>query len=193
MLFFVGCVEEERDANSNSLNAANNNDSTVSITEITPTAVSVKADYDESSFSQYIYFQTDSILVDYNFLPAGTDICQQVTYNAETNPNGCQQANSVVIPCEYQGLVDNDLLSINISETTETTGCDDDLVVDVSGATFTVDGLVFSFSTSLDVFENYFEFLITRDGFVDSSDSQIINSDTLEGVYDLIVEKRSSP
>jgi len=192
---FLACNETVTTNSSDNLTSGNDG---TTITGITTTPSNLLESYTLSSFSQHIYFHKteDKILIDYNFFPAEADICQQVTYNAETNINGCQTAKSVVMPCAYQPLTENDLLSINISAPTETEACDTEVVLDMSQAEFTVEGFVFTFEGTLTVFDPYFEFSITNDGFVDVDDSQKLDFESadidLEDVYAKVLEKRVS-
>lgn len=152
------------------------------ITEIDTSSVSSSSsleDYNQASFSPYIYFhKTESqILLDYNFFPEGFD--------------SDSQAKTLSIPCEYETTSDNDLLSTGASQAeTEEASCED-IVLDLSAATFTLDGIRLDFSSSLDIFVDHFEFRITRDGFIDSETDETLefaNSDvTMEDVVDEIM------
>lgn len=155
---------------------------TAAITEIDTSSVSSSSsleDYDQAGFSPYIYFhKTESqILLDYDFFPEGFD--------------SDSQAKTLSIPCEYETTSDNDLLSTGTSQAeTEEASCED-IVLDLSAATFTLDGIRLDFDTSLDIFVDHFEFKITRDGFVDSETGETLefsNSDvTMEDVVDEIM------
>jgi len=178
-------------------NLMNGNDGTA-ITGITTTTSNLLESYTQATFSEYVYFHKteNKILIDYNFFPAQADICQQVTYNAETNINGCQTAKTVVMPCAYQPLTENDLLSINVSAPIEEETCDQEVILDMSSAEFSVEGLIFAFEGTLNIFNSYFEFSITNDGFVDTDDSQKLDFESadvdLEAVYANVLEKRVS-
>lgn len=167
------------------------------ITGIPVSNTSQLDDYSAADFSTVIFFHKteNKILVSYNFFPNGSDVCEQSSYDADTNPNGCRTSGTVVLPCGYEGLEDNDYLSIDVSAFTTDTNCTDKLAVSMTGGEFTVDGLVFSFASSLDVFVSDFGFKITRDGFVDSENGSILvlssSSADLQDVYESVLESHS--
>lgn len=203
ILTTFGCNEEfsstsTTNADKTSLTAGESgSESDVTVTAISTSTASQLSDYTVSSFSNYIYFgiSNGKILILLDFFPVGYDLCQQATYNASSNPNGCLLAKTVVIPCEFQSFEDNDFLSISVSEGSTTTACENKVVVDFSAAEFTVDGLVLSFSDSLGTFENDFEFSIKSDGFYDKLDGTLLvfnSTDVgLSEIYDKIVTKRT--
>jgi len=171
---------------------------TPTIIKIDPNSTQVQDDsFVVTSYSKYIAIHKDGkeLRVDYNFLPEGTDVCQQVTYDADTNPNGCLTANTIVIPCQYQSIGD-DLLNFNINAPIEEADCANQIVVDMSTAKFELGGLVFPFASSLDIFIKDFEFKITTQGFKDSSNDNLINFDNddvdLDDVYTTIMTDRTS-
>lgn len=185
------------------VNAATASTSTTSIEAIDTTNTSSGLEaYTQSTFSDFVYLhKTDNkLLLTYDFFPAGYDLCQQATYNAQTNPSGCTQDLSISIPCTFSSITDDDLLSVSISATTdagENTDCANPIIVDLSAAEFTVDGLIFDITTgAVDAFAQDFEFLIDVDGFYDASDDAKLNlTDSvvnLESVYDAVISKRTS-
>lgn len=200
----VSCEEEITDSGDSSQDSAltstgSDADSTVTITEIDTTSSQAQSQLDQysaSSFSKYIYFHKteDKILLDYNFFPKGSDLCQQAAYDAESNPLGCKTDKTIVIPCDYKTRIEDDLLSVNISASTEISQCESDIVIDLSSAEFTTDGLVFSFTGSLNIFENDFEFRITKDGISYGGDGATLKFDGddvgLGDAYEKIVEMR---
>lgn len=188
VLSLWGCneVESTGDTTSSTTETANVTtaaDSAV-ITEIDTSSVassSSLADYEQSSFSQYVYFHATEgqILLGYNFFPTGFD--------------SDSQAKTLSIPCEYEITSDDDYLSTSTSATeTEEAACED-IVLDLSAATFTLDGIRLDFSSSLDIFVDDFEFKITRDGFIDSETGETLEfsgSDvTMEDVVDEIMSR----
>lgn len=167
----------------------------LTLTVIQGTASSERENYDqENNYCDHILFhKTEAlVLIDYNFFPAGTDVCQQVTYDAELNPEGdCRTAKTVVLPCGFDGASaeGDDLLSVSISAPTGDGSCDGQLVIDLSAAEFTIDGLVFSFVSSLDVFANDLGFKITRDGIIKSSDGTILSFESKAfGLEEIVLE-----
>lgn len=198
VLAFSACNEvDSDDSSATSLNnTGDSGDSvTISVLDTSDTSTSL-SDYDQSSFSEHIYFHSteSKILVVYDFFPTGSDVCSQATYDEDTNPNGCQVDQTVVVPCNFSDeALDDDMLSFNVSASDSDT-CDDDIVVDFSDAEFTTEGLVFTFSGSLDAFDSDFEFKISEEGFVDSNDNSVLdlNSDAaLEDVYAEIISRQT--
>ena len=143
--------------------------------------------------------ELNNFLIEYDFFGSGYDLCQQATYNVDTNPNGCKIDKTIEIACEFQSLSaadENDYLSINISAPiTGNTECENKIVLDLSNAEFTADGLVFS-SSSIDIFASDFEFKVTKDGFTDAKDGSELTFDSdqvdLEDVYSKIIELRTT-
>ncbi len=185
-------TSESETANLNSQSEGTGDESGIST--ITTTTSNELSNYTVTTFSENIYLHNsaEKILVSYDFFPTGSDVCQQATYDATSNPNGCRVAKTVVLPCAFQSVTD-DMLSTSVSAATDTESCDNQTVIDADAAEFTVHGLVFS-AAVVDVFETDFEFKITRDGFVDVSDDTALtfsNADVdLENVYDKILERR---
>ncbi|MBF0107338.1 MAG: hypothetical protein HQM16_18660 [Deltaproteobacteria bacterium] len=170
---------------------------TISEINTAPAQASLKDDYNQSGFSQYVYFHKDEgrILIDHNFFPSGSNLCHKATYDEKTNPNGCKRDFSIAIPCEYRALAGDELLAVNVSASTEDTACKEDIIIDLSTAEFTVEGLVFTETPPLETFADEFEFAISKDGFVDTHDNTPLGFETkdigLEDVYDKIMEKRT--
>lgn len=185
-VFFLSCagsvVDEEVGQN------------TLSLTTIQGTSSSDRESYDqENNYSDYILFHLTEpkTLIDYNFFPAGSDVCQQATYDAELNPEGlCRTAKTVVLPCGYEGVEDeaDDFLSASISAPLDDGSCTDHLIVDLSEAEFTIDGLVFPFSGSLDVFAADLGFKITQEGIVNATTGAAISFPTKDFALDEIYE-----
>lgn len=182
-------------ADQQSSNATSNNTGVSSVTSQTS---QTREQYSVSSFSQWIYIHNteNKILIDVNFLPEGHDLCQQATYNADTNPYGCQQDQSVSIPCEYNSIPESDLLNVNLSVSTTTpvaSTCTNPIVVDLSDAVFDASGLIFT--TPVSAFATDFGFNITNSGFTDSTDGTFLTFDSqdvkLEDVYDAVVDRRT--
>lgn len=137
--------------------------------------------YSQSSFSPYVYFHKgeNKIMIDYNFLPSGSDI---------------DSIRKVIeIPCT-QDVAGDDKLSVSLSAPLNDAPCEDGVTVDVSDATFTVAGMEFGFSETLDVFVFDFDVLVTRNGFVDAVDQQALKPTfdraNLGTLSDLIEQKR---
>lgn len=206
MFFGVACNESGSNTNqttttANASTGSATTSTTVEAIDTTNKSTGLEA-YTKSTFSDFIYLhKTDNkLLVTYDFFPAGYDLCQQATYNAQSNPNGCTQNESVSIPCTFSSVADDDLLSVSINAETdagEPAVCASPIIVDLTTAEFTVDGLVFDVTSgAVDVFAEDFEFLIDVDGFYDSTDDAILNlTDSiinLESVYDAVISKRTS-
>lgn len=197
VLIFSACNEgDSPDSHAASLNnSANSSDDLVTVSVINTSGTSTDLSlYTVSSFSKHVYFHStqDKILIAYDFFPTGSDICSQATYDEKTNPNGCQVDQTVVVPCDFSdAALEDDMLSFNMSVGD---ACEDDIVVDLSAAEFTTDGLVFDFSASLDAFDSDFEFKISKQGFVDGNDNAVLNFDSsdvaLEDVYAEIIGKQ---
>lgn len=103
---------------------------------------------------------------------------------------------SVVIPCQFQSEPADDLLSIGLSATENEGGdCLDAVVVDLSAAHFTVEGLEFPFQSALETFSQDFEFKIQKESVVDSLDENKLDFDSneigLEEITEQINSKRS--
>lgn len=164
--------------------------SALNLTTIPGTTSSDRDSYDqENNYSAYILFHMTEpkALIDYNFFPAGSDVCQQVTYDPELNPEGaCKTAKTVVLPCGYEGAEPDadDLLSVSISAPLDDAVCDDQLIIDLSAAEFTIDGLVFPFSGSLDVFADDLGFKITQTSIVDAVTGAAISFPTKDFALD---------
>src|SRR3989339_506288 len=185
VFFYVGCTQTgSSSSGGGSQNLSNGSGDATDITEITPATSKLKDSYEVSSFSEYVFFHKEdtNILLDYNFFPAGSDICQQAAYDAQTNPNGCKQDKTVELPCGYQEAPEDDLLSIslNADPNIATTDCADKIILDMSQAEFTVEGLVFSYDDTLDVFVEDFEFMIAKKGFVDAASDAVLVFDSSE-------------
>jgi len=193
ILFGVACNEGDSPETESSGSQSSLSDGSGSITTIDTSNTSSDLDnYEQSSFSTYVYFHKteEKTLVDYNFFPVDKDVCQQATYNADTNPNGCQTDMTVIVPCESV-LSDDDLLLIQSSEESS---CDD-IVVSFSDADFTLDGLVFATKSTISNFNDDFGFTISSNGFQDSEGNSLSfssNDITLEDVTDLISDSSSS-
>lgn len=200
ILSFVACDEllGTSTTKSTSLSTADaGSDSSVTVTAIDTSNTSSDLDsYAQSGFSKYVYFHKseNKLLLSYNFFPTDADVCSQVTYNADTNPNGCQTAKTVVIPCEFQSSIQDDLLSVNVSAS-DSDDCGSDIVLDFSDAEFTIDGLVFDFTSQLENFVSDFEFAISSEGFVDHNDGALLSFDSddvlLEDVYSSVLTKQA--
>jgi hypothetical protein len=191
----VACGSGQTGSSSEQEAAQLSNGNSTVITAITPTASSDRDNYDqETNFCDYILFhKTEAlVLIDYNFFPAGTDVCQQVTYDAELNPEGdCKTAKTVVLPCGFEevDVESDDMLSVSVSAPTGTTTCETSLVLDVSSAEFTIDGLAIPFTDSLDIFANSLGFKITRSGIVDAATSEILVFDSKDfGLEEIVSE-----
>jgi hypothetical protein len=170
------------------------NQGALNLTSIQGTSSSDRDSYDqENNYCDYILFHLTEpkVLIDYNFFPAGSDVCQQVTYDPEINPEGvCKIAKTVVLPCGYDGAsaAADDLLSASISAPLDEGSCGDQLVIDLSTAGFTIDGLVFPFSGSLDVFSADLGFKITQEGVVNTATGAALSFSTKDFALDEIYE-----
>jgi hypothetical protein len=207
-VFLFGCNEAATSSSSSSSLNSTSDDSSVSVDAMdTSSTSSDLSSYTMSSFSMHVYFHNseDKMIVTDDFFPDGSDTCSQATYDADTNPNGCQQDGSVVIPCEFQEAALDEWLSVSTSASDSS--CEDDIVVDLSSGSFSLDGWVFE-ATELTAFADDFDFNIGSSGFVDTGDSAIVvvdtdcdntNEDTsddcdvkLEDIYEAILDKRTS-
>ncbi len=163
LLMLGGCNEgEDASSSADQLNSASG-DADATITELpTSGTASVLTDYAKSSFSNYIYFhKTESkILIDFAFFPDGSD------------PDS--QAKTIIIPCLSEQNSGDAAVAIGLSAPTEGSRACTDVSLNLSEATFTNDGLVFSFSESFTLFASQYSFNITRLGFVDSQTSEAI-------------------
>lgn len=197
VLVFSACNEGEGVSAQSAHSTSENTEGSVTISAIgTSGTFSNLSQYSQSSFSKHVYFHLteNKILIATNFFPTGSDICSQATYDEKTNPNGCQVDQTVVVPCDFSDAVlEDDRLSFNMSAGD---ACEDDIVVDLSAAEFTTDGLVFDFDGSLVVFDSDFEFKISKQGFVDGNDNAVLNFDNsnvaLEDVYAEIIRKQTN-
>lgn len=156
---------------------------TVSITEIqsgSSTATNPLEGYSQSEFSKYVYIANSGkkFLIDFNFFPEGTDFDSQ--------------EKTVTIPCEYTEMPEE--VDVNVSVDVEESDCESEIVIDLSGASFSFVGLEFAYEESLDVFDDNFEFKISTDGFVDSLDGEKIDvaaeDANLENIYNAVIDKR---
>jgi len=85
--------------------------------------------------------------------------------------------------------VADDLLSISLNTPIETAPCEDSLVLDLSTAEFTLDGLVLPFSDSLDVFANSLGFRITREGILVVSSGALLSFEAKDfGLAEIVQE-----
>lgn len=158
--------------------------STVTPVDGTESATStVLGSYDQSSFSRYIYWHKveDKILIDYNFFPEGTDF---------DDPG-----KKATLPCGI-GEDNDDAVDVN-ANVNATTGTDSEceqIELDLALATFTIDGLEFAFSDSLDLFSVDFGFKIAAAGFINSSTSATLtvsaDAATMESVYNAVLDAR---
>lgn len=194
---FSACNEVGSDDSASTLNNTVEDSDSVTISALdTSDTSSSLTDYDQSSFSEYVYFHSteSKILIDYDFFPDGSDVCSQATYDEDSNPNGCQVDQTVVVPCDFSdAALDDDMLSFNVSASDDDS-CEDDIVVDFSDAEFTTDGLVFDFSDTLDSFDSDFEFKISEQGFIDSNDNSVLDLDSdakLEDVYAEVISRQT--
>lgn len=196
VLVFSACNETGTDGSSaDSLNSTAEDSVTISAIDTSDTSSSL-SDYTQSDFSEHVYFHSteSKILIAYDFFPTGSDVCSQATYDEDTNPNGCQVDQTVVVPCDFSDAVlDDDMLSFNVSAS-DSDACEDDIVVDFSDAGFTIDGLVFDFDGSLGAFDSDFEFKVSEQGFIDSNDNSVLDLDSdakLEDVYAEIISRQA--
>lgn len=174
LLMLGGCNEaEDSSGSADQLNSASDADATITELPTSGTA-SVLTDYAKSSFSNYIYFhKTESkILIDFAFFPDGSD------------PDS--QAKTISIPCLSEENSGDTAVSIGLSAPTEGSHACTDVSLNLSEATFTNDGLVFSFSESFTLFASQYSFNITRAGFVDSQTSEAIAASVSSRLADVI-------
>lgn len=178
LLGVVSCNEEDSSTGStdSTLNASV---STVNGTE--SSTASVLGDYDQSSFSKYIYWHKieNKVLIDYNFFPESTDFDSQ--------------EKQVSIPCDFMEDTDTGGADVDLNAPTGNVGCED-VELDVSSAVFTIDGLEFSFSESLDIFSTQFGFKLTSSGFTLSETGAVltVSADVgnLENIYNAVLDAR---
>ena len=185
LLLFMACpgaetlTEENVSQNKTQLNAGGSSVTEIDLSGATGTILD---SYLQSSFSPHVYFHKDGhkVIVDYNFLPSGSHI------------DSIQKI--VEIPCT-QNVPGDDKLSVSLNAPLDGSPCEETVTVDVSDAVFTVAGMEFDFSESLDAFVFDFDVLITRNGFVDAVDGQPLNPTfdhaDLETLNSLIAQKRA--
>jgi len=195
LLLAVAACSSNQSGSTSDLNPVNLSNGNTGITSLQGTNVSDRDNYDqEANFCDNILFhKTEArVLIDYNFFPQGADVCQQATYDAELNPASlCRTEKTVVLPCGFEGTDEavDSLLAVDISAPVGGESCSEHLVLDVSSAEFTVDGLVFPFSSSLDVFANSLGFRITREGIVDVSNGALLSFESKDfGMEEIVSE-----
>jgi hypothetical protein len=162
-LILSGCNEAEDASNGADLLNSASDAADATITELPTSGIaSVLTDYAKSSFSNYIYFhKTESkLLIDFAFFPDGSD------------PDSV--AKTISIPCLSEQNSDDAAVAIGLSAPIESDGSCEAVSLSLLAATFTNDGLVFSFSEPFTLFASQYDFNITRSGFVDSQTSEAI-------------------
>lgn len=152
----AACNEEDSSATSEAtLNTTDEDGVTVTEIDTTSATSTVLTDYDQSSFSKYVYWHKteDKILIDYDFFPSGSD------FDSQTK--------KATLPCEFGEDDQDTAVNVNVSAPTDPGECEN-IEIDLSAATFTIDGVEFAFSATLEIFADDFEFKISSGGFTDS-------------------------
>ena len=136
--------------------------------EVNAHAVERPASFAQTDFSEFIYIDSDDqkLLMNWNFFPS-------TQYDS--------QAKTLTLPCDVEhqtttaeGVTYSE--SVAIGDVSCTTG----VVLDLSEATFETYGLVFAFSSTLDVLEEDFEITITTNGFK-ISQGEILTFESIDG------------
>lgn len=207
LLVLVVAVQCNETGSSSSTNSsASTSTSLSSGSSITPIDTSAKAnilsDYSQTtSYSKFVLLHNseDKILIKYDFFPNGYDLCQQATYDENTNPNGCKTSNTIVLPCSFESLSQDDFLSVSINANPNGSAdntCSSPVVLDLDTASITTEGLIFDLSEgAVEIFLDDYEFFLTDIGAFDALDEAKLlfpNTDvTLETIYNSIISKRS--
>lgn len=152
--------------------------------------------YQVADFSPYVFFHNDGdrVLINMNFFPEESDLCQQATFDETTNPKGCKEADTILIPCEYQTVSDSDFLSLSINEPLIEENCANKISVSIKGADYTLlNHLSFAFDKELKIFEEDFLFTIKRKSIKNSLLSQDLtqNTETFESIINEISDNKT--